>query len=58
MRLKKGIIIAMAVAAIAEETHEDIKNLQVVSFRKVTRSSLAKYIIDHNINYTKYKLEV
>lgn len=49
-------IIAMAVAAIAEETGEDIHMLRVVSFRKVVKSGLAQYLEKNHINYTKYQL--
>ncbi len=49
-------IIAMAVAAIAEELGEDVTKLRVISFREVPRSSLEQYIADHNIVYKKYQL--
>lgn len=49
-------IIAMAVAAIAEETGEDIRALKVVSFKKVEKSGLAQYLEKNHINYTKYQL--
>lgn len=49
-------IIAMSVAAVAEETQEDISALRVVSFREIHRSSLEQYIADHQIKYKKYKL--
>ena len=54
MELEK--IVAMAVAAIAEETQEDVKNLRVVSFREIKKSSLEQYIADHGIQYKKYQL--
>lgn len=49
-------IVAMAVAAAAEEMQEDISNLRVVSFKEVHKSSLEQYIADHNISYKKYQL--
>ena len=49
-------IVAMAVAAIAEEEQEDISCLRVVSFREVPSSSLEQYIMEHNIQYKKYEL--
>lgn len=56
MELTKEEIIAMAVAAIAEEEQEDIQCLRVVSFREIKKSSLAQYIEDHQIEYRKYQL--
>ncbi len=56
MDISKEQIVAMAVAAIAEETQEDIKNLRVVSFREIKKSSLEQYIADHGIQYKKYQL--
>lgn len=58
MELTKEMIISMAVAAIAEETKEEIKNFRVLSFREVPRSSLEQYIIEHQIQYKKYQLPV
>ena len=49
-------IIAMAVAAIAEEWETDTSSLRVVSFREIPRSSLEQYIADHGIQYRKYRL--
>ena len=54
MELEK--IVAMAVAAIAEETQEDVKSLRVVSFREIKKSSLEQYIADYHIQYVKYLL--
>ena len=58
MELMREMIISMAVAAIAEETKEEFKNLRVVSFREVPRNSLEQYIIEHQIQYKKYQLPV
>ena len=55
--LTKDKIVAMAVAAIAEKTGKEIKNLRVVSFRELGESSLMKYIREKNISYKKYALE-
>ena len=55
--LTKEEIVAMAVAAIAEKTGKDIKNLCVVNFRELGESPLMKYIRDNNISYKKYTLE-
>ena len=51
-------LIAMAVAAIAEENHIDVKRVIVRSFKEIQKSSLQKYIEDHSITYSKYKLEL
>ena len=56
-QLTKEEIVAMAVAAIAEKTGKDIKNLRVVNFRELGESPLMKYIRDNNISYKKYTLE-
>ena len=58
MELMREMIISMAVAAIAEETKEEFKNLRVVSFREVPRNCLEQYIIEHQIQYKKYQLPV
>ncbi|MCQ2503882.1 MAG: hypothetical protein MJ103_01460 [Saccharofermentans sp.] len=55
--LTKEEIVAMAVAAIAEETGTDCKNIRVKSFRELSLTGLAKYIADNNITYKKYTLE-
>ncbi|MBR6880026.1 MAG: hypothetical protein IKN14_02990 [Clostridiales bacterium] len=55
--LTKEQIAAMAVACIAEETGEDMKNVRIISFRELKRSSLEQYIADNNIDYKKYELE-
>ena len=55
--LTKEEIVAMAVAAIAEETGTDARDLRVVSFREIGESSLIKYVREKNINYKKYTLE-
>ncbi len=56
MEIKEEQIIAMAVAAIAEETGEDFSSLRVVSFKEIKKSSLEQYIADHGITYKKYQL--
>lgn len=49
-------IIAMAVAAIAEESGGDVQRLRVVSFKKSEKSSLAKYLEKNHMRYKKYQL--
>ena len=55
--LTREEIIAMAVAAIAEETGTDARDLRVTSFKEVQQSPLAQYVSDNNIAYKKYTLE-
>ena len=55
--LTKEEIVAMAVAAIAEETKTDIRSLRVVSFRELGENPLLKYVRENNIAYKKYSLE-
>ena len=50
-------IIAMAVAAIAEENGIEPKHVIVRSFREIHKSSLQQYIEDNHISYHKYQLE-
>ena len=55
-RMEKEQIVAMAVAAIAEETRTDASAIRVVSFREIQRNALEQYISDHGIEYKKYQL--
>lgn len=52
-------IIAMAVAAIAEESGVAPEHVNVLSFCEVQkpRTELLEYIRKHNISYHKYQLE-
>ena len=50
-------VLAMAVAAIVEESQTDASAIRVVSFREIKKSALEQYISDHQINYKKYQLE-
>ncbi len=54
--MEKEQIVAMAVAAIAEETQTDASAIRVVSFREVPKSALEQYISDRQIEYRKYQL--
>ena len=56
MQIAKEKIVAMAVAAVAEELREDVSRLRVVSFREVRRSRLERYLSENKIQYRKYKL--
>ena len=50
-------ILAMAVAAVAEEEGVEPKRVLVRSFKEVQKSSLELYIAENNISYQKYQLE-
>lgn len=54
--MEKGEIIAMAVAAIAEELKTDSRRIRVLSFKEVEKSNLEKYIEENSIQYCKYQL--
>ncbi len=56
MKLNDEAIVAMAIAAIAEESGADIKNIRVRSFRKIGKSALEEYIEERGIAYKKYQL--
>ena len=49
-------ILAMAVAAVAEENGIEPKHVVVRSFKEIQKSSLEKYIEDNHITYQKYQL--
>ncbi len=50
-------VLAMAIAAVAEENRVSPKQIIVRSFNEIQTSSLEKYIKDNNISYHKYQLE-
>lgn len=54
--MKKNKIVAMAIAAIAEELKVDIQKIRVLSFEEIERSGLEKYIEINSIPYKKYQL--
>ena len=56
MQTEQERIIAMAIAAIAEELHEEIPCLRVLSFREIHKSSLEQYLSEHPVQYKKYCL--
>lgn len=55
--LRDDEIVAMAIAAIAEELGTDVKKIRVKSFSEVQKSDLEKYVEENHINYTKFSLE-
>lgn len=50
-------VLAMAVAAVAEETGLDAKKIRVTSFKEIRKNSLRKYLDNNHISYHKYQLE-
>ena len=50
-------VLAMAVAAVAEENGVEPKHVTVHSFKEIQKSSLEKFIEDNKISYQKYQLE-
>jgi len=50
-------VLAMAVAAVAEENGVELKRVTVQSFKEIQKSSLKKYVEDNKISYHKYQLE-
>ena len=50
-------IVAMAVAAVAEETGTDPRQVMVHSFSEIQKSSLEQYIEEHHLDNHKYQLE-
>lgn len=54
--MEKEELIAMAVAAIAEEEKIDVRKVRVLFLKEVEKSSLETYIEEHAIRYAKYQL--
>lgn len=54
--MDKEAIVAMAVAAVAEELKTEAKKIRVLSFKEIEKSSLEKYIEENNISFQKYQL--
>ncbi len=50
-------ILAMAVAVVAEESGVEPKQMNVLSFKEIQKSSLEQFIEDNSISYHKYQLE-
>ncbi len=53
----KEMIMAMAVAVIAEENGVDPEKIVVRSFRAFQKSSLEQYLEENQMIYHKYRLE-
>lgn len=54
--MEESLIIAMTVAAIAEEYGVNTNHVLVRSFKEVQKTSLERFIEDNNISYHKYQL--
>jgi hypothetical protein len=54
--VEESLIVAMSVAAIAEENGVDTNHVIVRSFKEAKKSSLEQYIEDNKISYHKYQL--
>ena len=50
-------LVAMAVAAIAEDMQQDIKQIRVVSFREVFPGPLEHYLAERKISFKRYELK-
>lgn len=55
--LEREIVLAMAVAAVAEECSVKPKKVIVHSFEEIQKSSLEQFIENNHIIYRKYQLE-
>ncbi len=54
--MEKDQIIAMAIAAVAEELKTEIKRIHVLYFKEIEKSSLEKYLEEKSIHFEKYQL--
>ena len=50
-------LVAMAVAAVAENLRQDIRRFRVVSFREVFPSPLENYLAERKISFKRYELK-
>ena len=50
-------LVAMAVAAVAEDLRQDIKRIRVVSFWEVFPSPLENYLAERKISFKRYELK-
>lgn len=54
--MEKEEIVAMAIAAIAEELKTEVHRVKVLSFHEVEKNILERYIEENSIDYNKYQL--
>ena len=50
-------LVAMAVAAVAEDMRQDIRRIRVVSFREILPSPLENYLAERKISFKRYELK-
>ena len=50
-------LVAMAVAAVAEDMRQDVKRIRVVSFREILPSLLENYLAERKISFKRYELK-
>ena len=50
-------LVAMAVAAVAEDMQTDAKRIRVVSFHEVFPSPLERYLAERKISFKRYELK-
>ena len=50
-------LVAMAVAAVAEDLRQDIRRIRVVSFREISPSPLEHYLAERKISFKRYELK-
>jgi len=56
-KLDMDELVAMAVAAVAEDLRQDIRRIRVVSFREVFPSPLDRYLAERRISFRRYELK-
>ena len=56
-KLDMNELVAMAVAAVAEDLRQDIRRIRVVSFREVFPSPLENYLVEREISFKRYELK-
>ncbi|MBQ9448028.1 MAG: hypothetical protein IJU61_15625 [Victivallales bacterium] len=50
-------LVAMAVAAVAEDMRQDVKRIRVVCFREILPSPLENYLAERKISFKRYELK-
>ena len=55
--MDKDELVAMAVAAVAEDLRQDIRRIRVVSFREISPSPLQNYLAERKISFRRYELK-
>ena len=50
-------LVAMAVAAVAEDMRTDMTRIRVVNFHEVLPSPLERYLVERRISFRRYELK-